>query len=442
MKNILTGFYPGWRVHSGAFVCALIVAGCTSYIFGLFVIPITEEFGISRAGANNGFIAFLIGVGVLSPLVGRLLDKFSARLVIASGGVMFGLGMIGLARTDSLLLMLLLILGPVSYGMAACGTLAANTVVVRWFNRRRGRALGILAVSTSAGGFIFAPFTAYMIENYGWRNALLVIGIIGIGVIGFAALFLLRNHPAGSETGYDREFSTTENSRDGVDGKSSVKAAEREWTYGELLRNRNFWCLTLGIGLLYGSDQAMVTSKVPYFQDIGIDLTAAAFVVSCMTVSAICGKLLVGYLADKIDLRYVFYVVAFAHIAILVIYLAQPPYWVLLVFATLFGLGIGGVFPVWTTLLAWLFGSKSYGTIMGLMTVILKLFSIVAVRFIGEVHDATGSYVTAFWIFMGAVVVASVLIALLRPERGGRAPERVEDGEPLQAGLQGSAVRT
>lgn len=183
-----------------------------------------------------------------------------------------------------------------------------------------------------------------------------------------------------------------------------------------LLRNRNFWLLTIGIGLLYGSDQALVTSTVPYFQDIGIDLSAAAVIMSCITVSAIAGKLLVGYLADKVDLRYVFLLVVLMHVALLVTFLLQPPYWVLLIMSVAFGVGIGGVFPVWATFLAHLFGSHSYGTAMGLMTIILKLFSILAVRLIGEIYDFSGSYETAFMIFIGVVLSALVAAMFIKKE--------------------------
>jgi len=419
LNQFITNFYPGWRVHAGAFCCALIVAGCTSYIFGLFVIPVSEEFALSRANVNNGYIAFLLGVGILSPIVGHLLDKLSARLIVCSGGMLFGCGMIGICFTESLLSMLLLIAGPIAFGMAACGTLAANTVVVRWFNKNRGKALGVLAVSTSAGGFIFTPFTALMIESFGWRTALLILGLIAIVVIAFMTAFLIRNHPKGSEPGYSGEFKVAA-TNSGTEVESTTQ--HEEWRYSQLLCNRNFWLLTLGIGLLYGSDQALVTANVPYFQDIGIDLSAAALIVAFMTVSAIFGKVLVGILADKFDLRYIFYVVAGAHLALLAVYLLQPPYWVLLVLATLFGVGMGGVFPVWTTLLAWLFGSRSYGTIMGLMTVLFKVLSIIAVRFVGEVHDATGSYSFAFVMFSVVVVVAVILISMLTPEKNTQDP--------------------
>lgn len=415
MKSLSNGIYHGWKVHLGTFVCIMIASGCTSYIFGLFVVPVTEELGISRASMNNGFIAMLLGAGVLSPIVGRLLDRLSARKVIFSGGISFGLGMMGIAASPAPWMMVLCILLPISYGLAACGTLAGNTVVVRWFKGNRGKALGSLAVATSAGGFIFTPLTALMIEHMGWREALTVIGIIAVSVVSLMTLLVIRDKPTGQERGYAKEFKQEAEQQDSA-GNVVQSADEEEWSYGRLLRNRNFWLLTIGIGLLYGSDQALVTSTVPYFQDLGIDLAAAAVIMSFITVSAICGKLLVGYLADKVDLRFVFLLVAIMHIALLVTFLMQPPYWVLLCMSVVFGVGIGGVFPVWATLLAHLFGSNSYGTAMGLMTIILKLFSILAVRLIGEIYDYSGSYETAFMVFIGVVLTALCAAMFIKKE--------------------------
>ena len=421
MNGRVTRFYPGWLVHAGLFLCAAVVVGTSSYTFGLFIVPVSEEFGISRANMNNGFIALLLGVAVMSPFVGRLLDRFSARMVILSGGISYAVGLIALTQIESKLAMLVIILLPVAYGYASCGTLAVNTVIVRWFRRRRGTALGIMAVSTSAGGFFFAPFTAAMLENFGWRGALLINGAVTLSAIALMTLLIIRNFPRGTEPGYNLEFNV-------ADADSSDHAAEAEkekerareekqqtWTYGELFRNRNFWCLTLAIGLMLGSDQAMVTAKIPYFLDLGIDVQAAAFIVSCMTVSAICGKLLIGYLADKVDLRYVFFGVALAHVALQLVYIAQPGYWALLFLATLFGIAIGGVFPIWSTMLAWLFGTRNYGTVMGVMTIVTKGMAIVAIRIIGEIYDVTGSYVPAFVGFIGAMMVSLLLAAMLRP---------------------------
>lgn len=423
MRAIVQNFYPGWLVHVGLFICAGLVVGTSTYTFGLYVIPVTQELNMSRADFSNGFICLLLGVALMSPVAGRLLDKLSARMLILAGSFMYAVGVTGLTLTDSGLLMMLLILVPISFGYTACGVLAVNTVVVRWFKRRRGTALGIMAVSTSTGAFVMVPVTAFMIENFGWRTAMMTNGGITLGIIALMVLLFVRNFPKGSERGYAAEFAVTE-----AETVQQQQAAANPWTYKELLCNRNFWLFTLAIGLLLASDQSMVTAQVPYFVDIGIKLESAALIVSCMTASAICGKLLVGYLADKVDLRLVFYAVALIHVALQLVYIAAPGYWTLLSLATLLGVAIGGVYPVWSTMLAWLFGTHNFGTVMGLMTIVVKGISIVAVRFVGEVYDATGTYIPAFVVFMVAVVISMGLVALLRPEtRSNDAPAAADN---------------
>jgi sugar phosphate permease len=432
--KLSTTFYPGWWVHAGLFFCAAVIVGSSAYTFGLFVVPVTEELAISRGTMNNGYIAMLLGTALISPFVGRLLDRFSARIVILSGAITYAAGLVCVSLVESPLVMLIIMLIPVAYGYAACGTLAVNTVIVRWFKRRRGAALGIMAVSTSAGGFVFAPLTAMLIANLGWRTALLINAVIAVIAVFLMTVLIIRNVPRGTELGYEEEFNAadkeqrTEASKNGIEkGSKNASKSDQIWTYAELLRNRSFWLLTLAIGLMLGSDQAMITAKVPYFMDIGIDMQSAAFIVSCMTASAICGKLLVGYLADKVDLRYVFSGVALCHVALQLVYIAAPGYWTLLIFSTLFGIAIGGVFPVWSTMLAWTFGTKNYGTVMGAMTIATKGMAVVAVRFIGEVHDETGSYVPGFAAFSVAVIISMLLVAMLKPQ------QREAKAEPVLA---------
>ncbi len=413
----LPRIYSGWGVLAGSFICSALVMGFSVYIFGMFVVPVTEEFGISRANFNNGMIAFMIGTAVVAPLVGQMLDRFSARRVILVGGLCFGIAMMLVSRLDNLWLMLALLGGPLTFGASACGTLACNTVVVRWFRARRGRALGIAALSTSVGGFLSQPLTAFLIEGLGWRNALFTIGLAAtVGVL-LMAIFVIRDRPAGTEPGHDLEFSSNQT----ADGGEPAKE-ERSWGGRELIRSRNFWLVALGIGTLFAVDQAVLVSQVAYFQDIGYELRVVAVLVSVKTISAIAGKILVGYLADKVDLRLVFLYVAGSNATLLTIYILQPSFWFLLASTALFGVAVGGVLPVWSTILAWLFGSRSYGTVMGLMAIIMQPFAIVALRFIGEVHDRTGTYVPAFAVFIGLVIGAMLLISRVRPDTGAPPP--------------------
>jgi MFS family permease len=411
--------YAGWGVLAGSFVCAGLAVGFTIYIFGLFVVPVSEEFGLSRANANNGMIAFQLGTAILSPLVGRFMDRVSARLMVVVGGLAFGSALMVASITDSLWLMLLMITIPLAFGCAACGVLGANTIVVRWFSKRRGRALGVLALSTSAGGIISQPVTALLIENFGWRTALFQIGLGATLLFVLMALWFIRNAPKGTERGYQQEFGVKDDKASDFETTSSVSEAPRErlWTYRDLVRSRNFWLMAFGIGLLQASDQAVLISQVPHFLDLGFDMTTAALLVSIKTLSAVGGKIIVGYLADKVDLRWLFFYVAGSNVLLLAVYMSQPSLWLLFATVSLLGVAVGGVFPVWTTMMAWLFGARSFGSVMGIMMIISSPMTMISLRFVGEIHDRTGTYVPAFGVFIGVVIVAVLLILRLKPEQ-------------------------
>ena len=409
-----TGFYSGWKVLAGSFISAALAIGFTTYIVGMFTVPVTEELGISRTTYNNGAIGLMIGIALASPIVGKLLDLYSARRIMALSALAFGGSLMAISRLESLWISVLLLAGPLAFGVAACGVLGANTVVVRWFSRRRGQAMGILALSTSVGGFLSQPLTAALIETFGWRDALFLIGL------GTMILFLLlnglaiRNRPASDLAGYPDEFAATESAGTTAETADPL-AGEIKWTNKQLFTNRNFWLVSLAVALFFGVDQAVLISQVPYFQDIGFDLQTTSLLVAIKTISAIGGKLIVGYLADKVDLRVLFLCVASCNIILLGVYILQPGFWVLLAAVSVLGVAVGGVFPVWTTITAWLFGTRSYGSVMGLMAVIMQPVAVVAIRYIGEVHDRTGSYVMAFATFIALVIVSIILMALVRP---------------------------
>jgi sugar phosphate permease len=403
--------FHGWWVVLAGFVCTVMAIGSTTYCFGLFVAPLAQEFELSRADANGGFIFLLLGFALWAPLVGRLLDRAPARLVMVAGGWLFALGFGLIAFARSPLLMGLAILGPVSLGTVAAGALAANTVAARWFHRHRGRALGVLAVSTSVGGFTMPPLVAQLMGSYGWRYALGVQGLVVAGVVTLAVLLLIRDRP--SDLGLNR---------DGADADPAQPAAASapagaEWPFRKLLRTPNFWLVACGAGILLGADQALLTSMIPYGTDAGLSLTQASLLMSCLTFSAIIGKLGIGALADRVDKRMLFCAVAACNFTFLGVLLLGPSYPVLLLACCIIGLAIGGTYPLWMTITADCFGTASFGAVMGTMNLVTMPFAIGAVRYIGAVFDRSKSYDTAFITFMFTAGIATALILMVRVPR-------------------------
>lgn len=156
---------------------------------------------------------------------------------------------------------------------------------------------------------------------------------------------------------------------------------------------------------------ALLVSKVPYLLESGIDARRASFLVACMTASSVAGKLGIGLAADRVDLRRLFGAVVACHVCLLLVLIAQPGYTALLIAVSLFGVGIGGVYPMLATLTAEAFGSASFGSVAGAMQLVLHPISIALLTFIGASHDRTGSYRLAFQVFIGLVFVATALVA-------------------------------
>jgi MFS family permease len=202
-------------------------------------------------------------------------------------------------------------------------------------------------------------------------------------------------------------------------GAPVASAEQLTWPVGRMLRNANFWLIGCGAGILLGADQALLVSMIPYGMDAGLGLQQATLLVSTLTFSAILGKLAIGALADRVDKRWLFCAVAACNLAFLIVLSLSPAYAVLLIACSIIGLAIGGTYPLWMTLTADCFGSASFGMVMGSMNLLVMPFSIIAVRYIGEVFDRSGSYQQAFITFMVTAVVSTLLVLAVRlPKKG------------------------
>lgn len=395
------GIYRGWLVTIGAFL-ATMFATMAHTAFGLYAVPAAEEFNLSYADANTWLIVASLASAAIAPFAGRLIDKVSIRAIMIVGGALFALTFNAIALSQSLMLILFLAI-PVAIAGDAAGAMAGATATARWFRRRRGRALAFAAIASSASGFALAPLAAYLITAYSWRTALSVMGVLAGAIIVACAIVLIRTRPTEQQLREAGELIETDN--------EEVKQAEqRVWSFREVVTNRNFLLLSFGIGLLFASDRAVMASIAPYLHDGGIDLQKAGFLVSALMGSSIAGKLIVGYVADYVDPRKIFLVVALLHLVLLGMFIVQPAFWVMMVIAMVLGVGLGGVLPTNQVLIASVFGSNSFGTVTGAATLVHQVLMMGTLRLIGEVRDRTGSYDLGFQIFIGIVVVATILI--------------------------------
>lgn len=389
-----------WFALSVLFLGQMLAVGVIAYGFGLLAKPIADEFSLSRADLNMGLMTLIVGMGVFSPFIGRALDRAPSGLVLTGGALLFGIGCLAISFARSLEVMLAAAFFFVAAGGAALGPLTGSTLTARAFSQNRGRALGIVSVSSSVGGMLLLPAMAVLVEAYDWRVAVGAVGLVVLAVVGGVG-WLVRIPPAPTSSPATAET------------PDSPPPAAR-WTARTCLATLDFWAIMLAVGLTMAVDQALLVSLISYGTDRGFSLQSATLVVSLISGMAIAGKLAIGTLSDRVDPRWLFIGIVALTAGFLLLLTLDPRYPVLIGAAAIVGIGFGGTMPLWATFIANRFGTVSFGTVMGLMVPLQMPLNIIALRYVGHAYDRAGNYNTAFLCFLVVLLVAGLAALPLR----------------------------
>lgn len=403
----------GWVMVAVSMLLLLLAVGPTSYAFGLFVLPVSEDLGLSRANINTGLIVLNFGMAALAPFVGRMLDRTSIRLTIGVSAALFVAGFAVLSLSRNVWLSAAMLAGPVAIGVLGLGTLSTTALLARWFATQRARALAIAAIGISLGSVLAVPLIGMLIESFGWRRALMAEAL-AIAVLVALVLPLIRDKPPAES--------------DTARADASVAAAEKPITAGHLLRSPPFWTITVSLGLGFGVLQTIVVSLAPYAQEHGLPMAEAASLISIYGGMAITGKVVLAWIGDRVD-RVILLTVLFAVVALTAATpLVSQSYGALAVCAALLGTAAGTTTPAFSALLADRFGAASIGTAYGLASTVIAIISAACIRFGGETYDRTGSYDTMFVSFAAVSALAAALMLATTPLVRMQAARRREPG--------------
>jgi len=388
-----------WAGLAVLFLAQMVAIGTTSFAYGLFVAPLSEAYGLSRADASSGLILILVGMAVWSPFIGRRLDTIPPRRVLLAGTLLFSTGLILTGVSTRPLVSAVAAFTLIAGGAAALGPLSGSTLAARWFGERRGRALGIVAVSSSMGGFLVVPMLGWLIVAIGWRWTLISVGATFALLMTVLILAVIRD-PAIPLVGSD---------------KNAVAGGDQPLTPRQLMATRDLWLLVFLVGTMLGIAQMILSTIIAHVGDQGVSLQRATLLVSAASASSVLGKLAIGALADRIDLRWLQVAVVAAMATFLVVLSLRPSYSIILAACLLAGVSIGGTTPLWAAFVSQRFGARSVGMAMGLM-IFLQLPLIFGIlRFSGAMFDRNGSYDGAYLVF--AAITPLVALAVLPLKR-------------------------
>jgi MFS family permease len=402
-------FFYGWLMVSAGFLVLMVSWGC-QFSFSVFLIPLTEHFGWSRANTAGVFSLNMLLFGTGSIFSGKLTERFGPRAVVGIGGALMGAGLILSAAIQNLW-QLYLVYG-VIIGLGASTTWGPLVATVsRWFIARRGLAMGTMSLGISLGIIVLPPLSRYLITRLGWRMSFIFLGLLtGLLIMGIS--FLLKRDP--KEKGLSPYM---ENRKKSTEEKIPVtpSAAGQDWSFSEALGTGTFWMI-FAANLFWLIGFYMVSVHLAaYGTDLGLSPMTAAFAVSLIGGGSIFGKVLMGVLSDRIGPQKVLVINMFLQgLSIFGLVASGSATWIYLL-AVLFGFAYGGIAPQLPVLTAQIFGLSSLGSIFGVLIFSGAVGGAIGPLLGGKIFDLGQSY---FWSFSlaGVVVMSSfALIFLLRP---------------------------
>jgi OFA family oxalate/formate antiporter-like MFS transporter len=400
-------FY-GWVVVAAFLVIGIALYGI-HFSFGVFFKSIESEFNLTRAATSAILSANMILAGVCSFFAGWALDRYGPRIVILLMGLFTGLSLLLTSQTSSLWQLFL------TYSLLlAMGTgplyVVPMSAVSRWFDRKRGLALGVASSGIGLGTLIMAPFATYLITNFDWRMAYFIIGLIAWLIV-VPLSRLLRRDPY--EIGALPDGVKAQ-SRDLKRDEGSTQSASLSLT--QAFRTRSFWFVMV-TWFLYASNIFLVmTHLVPHATDIGFSALEAAAVLSLIGGAATAGRVLMGIVADRIGRKVTAITCALLQAGAMVWLIWSEDLWMLYLFALVYGFAFGGMSPVMAALIGDTFGLGKLGAILGLLEVSFGIGAAIGPAIGGFIFDVSHSYFVAFSLGAAVMLVVTSLIALIRRE--------------------------
>lgn len=399
-------FFYGYVVVAVVFFIMLIAWGIF-LSFGVFLEPVLTEFGWTRAMTSGAYsLAFLV-MGSLSIGVGRLTDRLGPRIVMTGCGFFLGLGFLVMPQISAIWQLYLFYGVIIGIGMSATWV-PANSIVPRWFVKRRGLMTGIVLNGNGVGTIIMPSVARWLISTYGWRVSYSVIGIIALVLIISVAQFLKREPSQIGQLPYGADEVKAESSRVNHSG----------FSLGEAIHTIQLWllcgisfCLWLSVGT------AMVHIVI-HATGLGISAASATSILAFMGGTSIAGRAIMGGIGDRIGNKSAL-ILSFTIMSVSFFWLiVAQELWMLYIFGIIFGFSYGALSPLVSPTVAELFGLSSHGAIFGVTFLWGAIGEAIGPVVAGGIFDITFSYQLAFLLCAAISIIGVILSSLLKPTDG------------------------
>lgn len=411
-------FY-GWYIVATCIFVAFVTNGARNS-FGIFVLPMSEEFEWSRGTISfAAALGFLVN-GITQPFMGQLLDRFGGRKVIISSIALFGVATVALSLTFHYLFLIFMFGVVSSIALSGMSLNNTGTLLSRWFRRRRATVVGLNAAGLSAGGLVLVPLGMYLLQSTNWRITWIAFGIAVLALSVPLAFFFLKDDPRDMSLSPDGdEEPAGGSSGSGINRIAGMLDTDR---WAQSFRSMPIWQMTIAYFACGYTTAVLSVHFVPFADSLSIGPQTAAFIFALMMGLNVVGSIGAGILSDKFSrknmLAVVYFVRGSAYMLMLgaveIFGLGTPA---LLIFAIVAGVSWIATAPLTTALIADVYGVRALGTISGVAFMIHAFGSFISIWVAGELFDLTGSYTIPFLIAGLMLFPASVFAFAIKEKK-------------------------
>ncbi|MQA00493.1 MAG: MFS transporter [Dehalococcoidia bacterium] len=406
LRRLFPDLYEGWIVVGASAFVVLLIASVFFYGFGTIFNEVIDEFGWSVAATSLAFSLRSEVGGIAAPFVGMVIDRFGPGRVLLIGILVAVAGVLMLSYIQNLWQFYAAML-VIAVGSSSAGGQVGLTAIATWFRARRARAMSVMTLGGGIGGLLVVA-VATLVDVYGWRWALRLLALAML-TLGMLAALQVRARPRGHHQPMD--------GLQRADWRAGDDDADAEaWDWGvpvkQVLTSPPFLLLSLSLVLNNFGTTAVVVHQIPYLErSMGLSKAAAGATVAVFTLTSIVGRLGFGFLADRYSKRVMLGVSMALTAAGLLLLAFATSVWMAMAAIVLIAPGFGGTIPVRPAMLADYYGTKSFGTLNGIMALVMTTGGAIGPWVIGLIVDATGEY-TIGWYVSAAVVAVGVPVVL------------------------------
>jgi len=411
-------FFYGWVVLAAAFVIITMSIG-TLFTLGVFLKPIEDSMGWSRSGIGAIGLFNWIVMGAGGVVSGFVSDRLGTRRVVLVGAVLLGLGLV-LSSHVQQVWQLYVTFGLLVGAGVSTFYVPLTVLAIKWFEGRRGMAAAVVSAGNGLGILVLAPLTRWLINEFDWRVAFLVLGNLAWVVVLPSALLLrgAGGQPAGASPSTSSSSSSAgaqkwpPHSPGGgqpFTAPSSVLASGSPWATWP------FWAIALTHFCCCAAHSGPLFHLVSHAMDQGVPKMAAASILGVSGLTSIFGRIGTGIVADRVGAKRTLLSALSLQAALIFLYLFVTSTGGLYGLSLAFGVAYGGAMPLYALVTREYFGERVLGTAYGAVFFISCIGMGLGSYAGGAIHDLLGTYQ---WLFLGSFAIGAMAVVLgvtLRP---------------------------